>query len=184
MVARPDQVILRYAVGGSSVYTPLPMALDSAMVFPTSGRYTVTIPALPYDTLVRFYVTASDSALASYRSPAEVTGKVWELHYGTTGVNPVTGFPKGYVLEQNYPNPFPTPSNPETVIRFELPRREHVTVRVYDMLGRQVATLLDDVVEAGQQNVRFDAQNLASGVYLYQIITPSFHAARRMLILR
>jgi hypothetical protein len=181
---RPGNVVLHYAIGSGQSYAPLPMTLDSAMVFPTSGRYTVAIPALPYDTLVRFYVSADDSSSRSYQSPAAVTGNVWELHYGVTGVEPRLGFPKGYVLDQNFPNPFPSPANPQTLIRFELPHREHVSLRVYDMLGREVATLLDEVVDAGFQTVRFDAGNLASGVYLYQILTPSFRAARRMLIVR
>jgi hypothetical protein len=176
--------VLRYAVGESQNFEPLPMRLDSAILGPTFGRYTVTIPRLPGNTLVRFTVTADDSDGRSYQSPAAVTGNVWTLRYGSGGVDPEPRVPKDYVLERNYPNPFPSPGNPRTSIRYKLPQQEHVTVRVFDVLGRMVATLVDGVEPPGVHTVVFDAGNLASGVYLYQLLTPSFHTVRRMMILR
>lgn len=77
------------------------------------------------------------------------------------------GIPDGYVLKQNYPNPF----NPSTIISFEVPVATKVTLRVYDMLGRVVATLVDDNLTSGSYNYTFDATKLSSGVYLYEVST-------------
>ena len=80
--------------------------------------------------------------------------------------------PSAYALYQNYPNPF----SPITHIGFDLPAQVHVELIVYDLLGRQVHTLIDGMVAAGQHEVTFDAANLPSGVYLYRL-----HAGRQIL---
>lgn len=72
---------------------------------------------------------------------------------------------EGYVLEQNFPNPF----NPSTVISFRLPVGGSVTLKVFDLLGQEVATLVDEPKPPGTYEVNFDAKNLASGIYLYQL---------------
>jgi hypothetical protein len=69
------------------------------------------------------------------------------------------------VLQQNYPNPF----NPSTTIKFELPGASHVTMSVYDMVGREVSVLVNETSEAGIHEVKFDGSNLASGVYVYRL---------------
>ncbi|MCX6600229.1 MAG: T9SS type A sorting domain-containing protein [bacterium] len=88
--------------------------------------------------------------------------------------------PAAWSLEQNYPNPF----NPLTEIRFAVPRAEYVTLKVYNLLGQEVATLVDGLMQAGVQHATFDGANLASGVYLYRVESPSFSAMRKMLLLK
>jgi hypothetical protein len=84
-------------------------------------------------------------------------------------------------LEQNYPNPF----NPTTNIRFALQNQQEVTLKVYDMTGRLVATLLNgEQLGAGPYSVTFDAQRLASGIYFYRIITPSQIITRKMTLMK
>ncbi len=179
-----NTVIIHYAIGNTNSYDSIPMTLDSSMFFATSGRYKVTLPHETLGTLVKFYVTASDSSSNSYQSPPSVSGKVWQLLYGLTDVKPVSLLPKGFALYQNYPNPF----NPSTKITYDLTRREHVSIRVYDVLGRLVATLVDEIQDAGTANSRapviFNGDNLPSGVYFYRIITPSFTATRKMMLIR
>ena len=85
-----------------------------------------------------------------------------------------------YALDGNYPNPF----NPTTEIRFTLPQAQRVTLVVYDLLGREVARLLDGPVEAGRQRVRFDASDLSSGMYLYRLQAGTFVKTRRMVLLK
>lgn len=82
----------------------------------------------------------------------------------------------GYALFQNHPNPF----NPATLIRFSLPERAHVTLRVYDLLGREVATLVDGENPAGIYSANFDARGLASGLYIYRLTAGKFIEARKM----
>jgi photosystem II stability/assembly factor-like uncharacterized protein len=83
-------------------------------------------------------------------------------------------------LGQNYPNPF----NPSTVIPFTLSQAEHARVRLYDSRGRLVRTLLDERRDAGEHTLQFDAGNLQSGVYIYELETPSQRQNRKMMLLR
>ena len=73
--------------------------------------------------------------------------------------------PESFELSQNYPNPF----NPSTTIRYALPTESKVTIKIYNMLGQEVRTLINDVVSSGYHEVVFNAANLSSGVYLYNI---------------
>jgi hypothetical protein len=85
-----------------------------------------------------------------------------------------------YRLEQNYPNPF----NPSTVIRFQISTREFVTLKVYDILGREVATLINVEKPAGNYNVEFNAQDLTSGVYVYRLQAGNFSDVKKLLLLK
>jgi len=83
-------------------------------------------------------------------------------------------------LRQNYPNPF----NPSTTIKYELPRSSEVRLSVYDMLGREVAILVNERMNAGVHEVKFDGSGLASGVYLYRMWAGEFVATKRLLLLK
>jgi len=92
-------------------------------------------------------------------------------------VNPT---PLNFTLQQNYPNPF----NPVTTISFTLPRTGQVKLEVYSILGERVATILSEVRNAGTHTVAFDANRLASGVYLYRLQADAFHDVRKMLLMK
>jgi hypothetical protein len=83
-------------------------------------------------------------------------------------------------LSQNYPNPF----NPSTTIKFELPNTSHVSLNVYDILGREVSVLVNERKAPGSYEVKFDGSNLASGVYFYRLQTESFVDTKKLLLLR
>ena len=90
------------------------------------------------------------------------------------------GLPKEYALQQNYPNPF----NPTTTIRFELPRASQVSLKVYNVLGQEVVTLVDEEKPAGIYDVQFSAMSLSSGMYLYRLRAGDFVATKRLMLLR
>jgi hypothetical protein len=95
------------------------------------------------------------------------------------GVDPEES-PHTYALEQNYPNPF----NPSTTIEYGIQERGFVTLKVFDILGREVATLVNGVEEPGYKTVRWDAGNVASGVYFYRLQSGSFVGTKKLLLLR
>jgi hypothetical protein len=91
--------------------------------------------------------------------------------------NPV--LPSTHTLRQNYPNPF----NPSTQIRFHIAEQEHVTLRIYDVLGRIVTTLVDETMEAGEYTRTWAASGLAGGVYYYRMKAGEFVETRSLMLL-
>lgn len=90
------------------------------------------------------------------------------------------GMPGGFVLKQNYPNPF----NPITNIEFQLPVSGFISLKVFDVLGNQVKTLINEEKKAGFYQIAFDASDLPSGVYLYKLSTESFSDIKKMTVLK
>jgi hypothetical protein len=97
-----------------------------------------------------------------------------------TAVEQGVTVPKSFSLFDNYPNPF----NPSTTIAFELPAEARISLTVFNLLGQQVARLVDEVKSAGRHVVLFDASTLTSGIYFYQINAGSFHQTRKMLLVK
>jgi hypothetical protein len=81
-------------------------------------------------------------------------------------------------LENNYPNPF----NPTTKINFQIQKSGHVSLKVYDMLGKEVANLIDGVKEAGKYSIDFDASNLSSGTYFYYLKAGEYSESKKMVL--
>jgi hypothetical protein len=98
-----------------------------------------------------------------------------------TGIVPTSnGIPREYKLAQNYPNPF----NPSTKISFALPKAGNVELKIYDILGREVTTLVNEFRIAGNYTVDFNASNLASGVYFYRIKSGDFIDTKKMVLMK
>jgi len=88
--------------------------------------------------------------------------------------------PKNYKLSQNYPNPF----NPNTTIEFTLPKSELTTLKVYNILGKEVSTLVSNKLNQGNHTYTFDGKNLSSGVYYYQLLAGEYREVKKMILLR
>jgi hypothetical protein len=137
--------------------------------------------------------TAVDTGLASFAvNVLAVSGgnlfagtdgsSAWKrpLKEMTTSVAGSDGVQSRFHLEQNYPNPF----NPLTVVRYQLSVVSFVNLTVYDLLGRQVAVLVNDMKQAGAYGVPFDGSALASGAYFYRLKTTSHAETKKMILLR
>ena len=85
-----------------------------------------------------------------------------------------------YILMQNYPNPF----NPSTTIRYSIPKESFVTIKVYDIIGREIATLVNERKAAGNYSVKFNAGNFPSGVYIYRIQSGGFTDTKKFILLK
>jgi hypothetical protein len=88
--------------------------------------------------------------------------------------------PLQFKLEQNYPNPF----NPYTTIKFSLPKSEFTTLKVYNILGKEVSTLVSNKLNSGNHTYQFDGKNLASGIYYYQLIAGEYREVKKMVLIK
>ncbi|NUM63620.1 MAG: T9SS type A sorting domain-containing protein [Ignavibacteriaceae bacterium] len=88
--------------------------------------------------------------------------------------------PEDYVLYQSYPNPF----NPSTTIKYSVPNDDNVSLKVFDILGREVELLVDEYKNAGTYSIEFNASRFASGVYFYQLQSGRFIETKKMILLR
>lgn len=106
---------------------------------------------------------------------------VWRKFFisSATAVNDAVQ-PEKFELSQNYPNPF----NPSTVIKYSVPASGKVTLKVYDVLGKEVASLVNDVKNAGSYEVNFDASKLSSGMYIYSINAGNYSASKKMMLIK
>jgi hypothetical protein len=85
-----------------------------------------------------------------------------------------------YALSQNYPNPF----NPTTTIAYQIPNDGKVTIKIFDVTGREVTTLVDEFKSSGQYSVKFDASRLSSGIYFYSIRSGDYNAVKKMSLIK
>ena len=100
---------------------------------------------------------------------------------GTTGIKNLNGgLPIAYALMQNYPNPF----NPSTTIQFALPKDGRVSIKIFNLLGKHIATLIDGYQYAGYHEVTFNADSFASGIYFYQMTAGSVVQTKKMLLMK
>ncbi len=103
------------------------------------------------------------------------------IHYeGPSGIVNQSSTPKEYSLSQNNPNPF----NPITNIKFDIPEEGFVSLKVYDIVGKEVATLVNEVKPAGSYIVKFDGSNLSNSVYYYKMQTGDFFEVRKMVLIK
>lgn len=111
----------------------------------------------------------------------DIAKTVEKVDWNITSVSEEKYFlPSRITLSQNYPNPF----NPATKIRYSIPQHSFVTMKVYDILGSEVATLINEHKKPGEYNVMFDSKNLSSGIYFYQLSVGKFIETKKMLLLR
>ncbi|MDZ7722279.1 MAG: T9SS type A sorting domain-containing protein [candidate division KSB1 bacterium] len=126
------------------------------------------------------FTLAEDSPALGEADDGTALGDVrWDPTATAVASEPVST-PNGFTLKQNYPNPF----NPTTTIEYTLSKADWTTIKVYDTMGRTVATLVHDLVPAGSHHITFDAGDLPSGVYVYTITSGALHAEKKMLVLK
>lgn len=121
-----------------------------------------------------FYIDLPIVAAGSNRPNGE------GLFADDNGVVSENNIPNKFELQQNYPNPF----NPNTVISYSIAKAENVQIKIYDMLGKEVQTLVNEVKNPGSYNVMFNAQNLSSGVYFYRLTAGSFTDIKKMTLVK
>lgn len=145
--------------------------------------------------LYKIYNSNVDTLIYGLNFPVgmvfNLSGELFITSFADGKILKVTGIPVGvedqkyyapseFVLEQNYPNPF----NPSTTIRFEIPEDSRITLKIFNILGEEVRTLVDADLKAGQHEYQFNSTNLASGIYFFSIRTDSFTQTKKMVLIR
>ena len=207
---QPDSIVFQGEVPSTAWYELYVYLVGGSTAFTTHAAYQIYSDDVPVDTIVISQVTFSNSGWrkladihvqsGGIRTIYKLTNK--DIGYGQfvyaddmmlilnrklspdvpTGISgrSLPDGPHSFSLQQNYPNPF----NAETVIRYTIGQGGHVRLTVYDLLGREVATLVDGVLGAGEYRVRFDASSLPSGVYLARLEAGPRTETRKMLLLK
>ncbi len=150
----------------------------TAFALPAGASQTVTFSVMPKSLssgIVYNAVVMLDSRFGFGQTHFEKT-----FAFGTTAVGEEPSLPSAFALHQNYPNPF----NPTTKIQFTVVNRQLTIVKVYDMLGREVATLVNEVKDPGTYTVQFDASGSSSGVYIYRLTAGDFTNTKRLVLLK
>jgi uncharacterized Ntn-hydrolase superfamily protein len=138
-----------------------------------NGTYTTTVTApssAGTDTFTVRVVSGTDTVRLATRPVLHYTAVTSVEHWTTT--------PSGFALEQSYPNPF----NPSTTFSFGIPQSSFVILKVYDLLGREIATLVNRELSPGRHQVTWDASGFASGVYYYRLIAGSFTDTKKLIL--
>jgi hypothetical protein len=178
-VVKKDSIRLLYSNDSGSTFSSLKMTLSEIVDSVTnSGKYVAVIPkssATP-----RFYTRAVDATNISRTSPYKAPTELYDVKTGTTSVKPENPVPTIFTLEQNFPNPF----NPKTVINYRLPRTSIVSLKVYDLLGKEITTLVSGVQPFGSYSVAFSGIGLASGIYFYRLQSDNFVETKKMVLLK
>ena len=168
----PDSTFLDPDIGDTLTYQA--SGLPSWLCFNTQ---THTFQGTPTQTvrLITIGVTVNDLLLAS----ASTTFRM-AVAAPLTDVDNSPTSPIKYELRQNYPNPF----NPVTTISYQLPLSSHVILKVFDILGREVATLVHGRKEAGQYSIRWDASAMPSGMYFYYLQSGNYSKTNNMVLIK
>jgi hypothetical protein len=149
---------------------------------PTVTPFTTALDSLPR--LINADPFAAPFKLVNgasmYYVLARATGTKENSLGGATSVEQVSGLPASFSLDQNYPNPF----NPSTTIRFQIAKAGFVTLKVFDMLGREVSTLVSQQMDAGVYQSKWDASGYASGMYLYTLQAGNSVETRKLMLVK
>jgi hypothetical protein len=146
-----------------------------------SGTFTGTSTAFIFITKEGASVSVTDSgATTAEEGTITINGGIAWSAAGVVSVDDELTRPVEFSLDQNYPNPF----NPSTLISYSIPERSHVRLSAYDLLGREVVQLVNQVQGAGNYRVTFDASGLPSGTYLYRITAGDFTSVNKMTFMR
>lgn len=146
-------------------------------------RKTGALESLPLEIDMSDFITDQSTSSGLELQPADNANLRYDVIISPseiTSVLPDDNLPTNIQLSQNYPNPF----NPTTTIAFALPEDQMVTLRIFDMLGREVAVLLNEVRSAGNHQVTWDASSASSGMYMYQIETSNRTMTKKMTLIK
>ena len=200
-ITAPPYIKILYPVGNEDLYddstyiirwaSNVSDSLKIQLIKDGSNTFTIGDSLFSFNNAFEWNVSPSLDPDSSYRikissinNPAlyTISNNTFSLNSSTTGIANTTTTVKNFVLNQNYPNPF----NPSTIISYQLPVASNVVLKIYNVLGREIATLVNKEQTAGTYNIQFssDKYHLASGVYLYELQAGNYVSVKKLLLLK
>jgi len=182
----------RYATEAGYDFCYVEVSSDNGTTWQTVTSYNGTLATWTQQTFdITSYANSSSQLRIRFRlqTDASVVADGWyvdDIKITNYCLTPVgisgneSGLPNRFALQQNYPNPF----NPATVIKYQLPKQEYVSIKVFDILGKEVASLVNENKAAGYYEVEFDGSNFASGLYFYRIEAGDFKDTKKMMLVK
>ena len=173
-----SSVQINYKIGSGSFQT-------ASMAYDGYIKFNFQLPSAANGTSIEFYFTYQNN-IGAVRDPAGSNN--YKLVYGNLNINNLTAvdnideLPSKFNLSQNYPNPF----NPETIVNFDVPYTSRVSLKIYDLLGREVASLFDEVKQPGSYKASISALKLglSSGVYFYSLKSDRYAVTKKMVLIK
>ncbi len=186
MVALNDAGLFGDKVAGDNIWSKqvvFPVGTQQGVIEYKFGAWypaaaTISGGSAPMDNEMGFGINHNFD-LEESANPIELS-EVWGTQVVTSVQQVGNTLPSSYQLSQNYPNPF----NPTTVIKYSIPEAGKVTLRVYNMLGQEVVTIVNSQQAAGNYKATFDAGRLASGIYFYKLSAKNFNMTKKMMLLK
>lgn len=169
---RFDYSYAQYSTSGSYIDSLIvKVSTDGGLTFPTEifrkgGNQLATAPQT-----TTYFIPSNNTMWRSHKS---------SLNDIVSVNNSTLSLPDKFSLYQNYPNPF----NPETVISYDLPVSDFVSIKIFDMLGKEINTLVNEKQSIGRHEIKFNAADLSSGIYFYQLNTQGFTDTKRMVLIK
>jgi hypothetical protein len=161
-------------VDTSLIIDPAGTLVDDPVLIPSFNSHTLAVG----DSAIYYVAVGYGSNNGTMLANMQLAQQKYNI---ITAVKPNTNnIPANYSLNQNYPNPF----NPSTKISYQLPKSGYVTLKVFNALGKEVASLVNEEKTAGKYAVDFNAQGLSSGIYFYSIHSGSYFATKKMILLK
>ena len=164
----------------------------SAIAFDTTGyeityEWILNSTTVDRDSTYRYrartfpFIPRTDTLILSVSNGFNINQTQWLINVeDVTSVNTDDGIPETYGLNQNYPNPF----NPSTIISYQLPEMSNVSIKVFDVLGRELITLINETQDPGYYHLDFNAKSLSSGIYFYKISSGNYASSKKMILLK
>jgi len=181
----------KYATEATYDFCYVEVSSDNGTTWQQVTKYDGTLSTWTYQSFdISQYTNASSQVKIRFRltSDANTVADGWYVddikltayYAAPLSIGGNEGTPISYNLSQNYPNPF----NPVTLINYSIPKSGFVTLKVYDLLGKEVASLVNESKSAGNYSVMFNAASLSSGIYLYKLESESFKDTKKMVIIK
>ena len=160
------------------IHNCYPPNVDTLITFYPSGTSEVSVHF--YDTIMTHGSGTATIRVEKKSNPNQFRDQTFGATTEPIGIHQISTIVKEFSLNQNYPNPF----NPNTKINFTLPKTEAVFLKVYDILGREVKSLVNETLSQGEYQVDFDAKDLSSGMYYYSLRAGDFVSVKKMVLVK